>query len=68
MIWANGGLEANKTCPIFDRDDDWMLAVELQNQPKPPIFGMICLLGDMDVSKNKGKTPKMDGENNGKPY
>ena len=22
----------------------------------------------MDVSKNRGKTPKMDGENNGKPY
>ena len=22
----------------------------------------------MDVSKNMGKTPKMDGENNGKPY
>ena len=23
---------------------------------------------DMGVSKNRGKTPKMDGENNGKPY
>ena len=23
---------------------------------------------DMDVSKNRGKTPKMDGEKNGKPY
>ena len=22
----------------------------------------------MGVSKNRGKTPKMDGENNGKPY
>ena len=22
----------------------------------------------MDVSKNRWKTPKMDGENNGKPY
>ena len=22
----------------------------------------------MDVSKNRGKTPKMNGENNGKPY
>ena len=22
----------------------------------------------MDVSKNRGKTTKMDGENNGKPY
>ena len=22
----------------------------------------------MDVSENNGKTPKMDGENNGKPY
>ena len=22
----------------------------------------------MEVSKNRGKTPKMDGENNGKPY
>ena len=22
----------------------------------------------MDVSKNRGKTPKMDGENNGQPY
>ena len=22
----------------------------------------------MDVSKNRGKTPQMDGENNGKPY
>ena len=22
----------------------------------------------MDVSKNKGKIPKMDGDNNGKPY
>ena len=22
----------------------------------------------MGVSKNKGKTPKMDGENDGKPY
>ena len=22
----------------------------------------------MDVSQNRGKTPKMDGENNGKPY
>ena len=22
----------------------------------------------MDVSKNRGKNPKMDGENNGKPY
>ena len=24
--------------------------------------------GFLDVSKNRGKTPKMDGENNGKPY
>ena len=24
--------------------------------------------GNMGVSKNRGKTPKMDGENNGKPY
>ena len=23
---------------------------------------------NMGVSKNRGKTPKMDGENNGKPY
>ena len=23
---------------------------------------------DMGVSKNRGKTPQMDGENNGKPY
>ena len=23
---------------------------------------------DMGVSKNRGKTPKMDGENIGKPY
>ncbi len=23
---------------------------------------------EVDVSKNRGKTPKMDGENNGKPY
>ena len=22
----------------------------------------------VDVSKNRGKTPKMDGENHGKPY
>ncbi len=22
----------------------------------------------LDVSKNRGKNPKMDGENNGKPY
>ena len=22
----------------------------------------------LDVSKNRGKKPKMDGENNGKPY
>ena len=29
----------------------------------------LCFLGvDVDVSKNRGKTPKMDGENNGKPY
>ncbi len=25
-------------------------------------------INNMDVSKNRGKTPKMDGENNGKPY
>ena len=25
-------------------------------------------LDDMGVSKNRGKTSKMDGENNGKPY
>ena len=30
--------------------------------------GLISDLGDLDVSKNRGKTPKMDGENNGKPY
>ena len=23
---------------------------------------------NMGVSKNRGKTPKMDGENNGQPY
>ena len=26
------------------------------------------MAGDLGVSKNRGKTPKMDGENNGKPY
>ena len=25
-------------------------------------------VGNMEVSKNRGKTPKMDGENHGKPY
>ena len=28
----------------------------------------IVWVGNMDVSKNSGKTPKMDGEHNGKPY
>ena len=32
-------------------------------------FHLINPSWDMDVSKNRGKTPKMDGENNGsKPY
>ena len=31
------------------------------------IWGL-CIYIYMDVSKNRGKTPKMDGENNGKPY
>ena len=28
----------------------------------------VCTWKYTDVSKNRGKTPKMDGENNGKPY
>ena len=28
----------------------------------------LCGTFNMDVSKNRGKNPKMDGENNGKPY
>ena len=33
------------------------------------LFYLIRLKGDpeMGVSKNRGKTPRMDGENNGKP-
>ena len=27
-----------------------------------------ALDAEMGVSKNRGKTPEMDGENNGKPY
>jgi len=30
----------------------------------PPRYSSI----DLDVSENSGKTPKMDGEKNGKPY
>ena len=29
---------------------------------------ILVSLGDMGVSKKRGKKPKMDGENNGKPY
>ena len=30
------------------------------------MLGFNCI--QMSVSKNRGNTPKMDGENNGKPY
>ena len=33
----------------------------------PGVF-FVFLFSKMGVSKNRGKTPKMDGENNGKPY
>ena len=29
---------------------------------------LIAQWADLGVSKNRGKNPKMDGENNGKPY
>ncbi len=32
------------------------------------LFFQNNLFHQMDVSKNSGKTPKMDGENHGKPY
>ena len=38
---------------------------------KPRLFRVymgIILPSYMDVSENRGKTPEMDGENNGKPY
>ena len=31
-------------------------------------MGEIILYIYVDVSKKRGKNPKMDGENNGKPY
>ena len=33
-----------------------------------PLNMAIILVSYMGVSQNKGKTPKMDGENKGKPY
>ena len=37
-------------------------------QPKMKKFELKNSQPQMNVSKNRGKTPKMDGENNGKPY
>ena len=40
--------------------------VEMINYPMRLGFWLTCI--HMGVSKNRGETPKMDGENNGKPY
>ena len=38
------------------------------NYQKSLSFFVFWLYIYMDASKNRGKKPKMDGENNGKPY
>ena len=43
--------------------------LSIQKDLEPFFFqNLIPVFLHVDVSKNRGKIPKMDGENNGKPY
>ena len=55
------------------RSDATSSQVKLQNAAPDPTevqksFSQKISSMDMGVSKNRGFSPKMDGENNGKPY
>ena len=50
--------------PDQDKETFWVKFGNFTNLDFPEIASK----SHMGVSKNKGNTPKMDGENNGKPY
>ena len=49
-------------------DGSYLVQWKLKEMDRYPGPNAQCMVFFMGVSKNRGFSPKMDGENNGKPY